>query len=131
MLSDQSFTEKLRQKFDKFAIKSDLQDSIHAHRIHVYSIIMTYLRSIGEVIVFLVLSGIAILEGIIRSFIPKRYKMKSIDGEIALVTGGGGGLGRLLSLRLANLGAIVIVWDINKSGEIKKQISKSKKILKF
>ncbi|XP_011268965.1 epidermal retinol dehydrogenase 2 [Camponotus floridanus] len=77
---------------------------------------MTYLRSIGEVIVFLVLSGIAILEGIIRSFIPKRYKMKSIDGEIALVTGGGGGLGRLLSLRLANLGAIVIVWDINKSG---------------
>lgn len=57
--------------------------------------------------------------------------MKSIDGEIALVTGGGGGLGRLLSLRLANLGAIVIVWDINKSGEIKKQISKLKKILKF
>ncbi|KAL0118165.1 hypothetical protein PUN28_009081 [Cardiocondyla obscurior] len=42
--------------------------------------------------------------------------MKSIDGEIALVTGGGGGLGRLLSLRLANLGAIVIVWDINETG---------------
>ncbi|XP_072751945.1 short-chain dehydrogenase/reductase family 16C member 6-like isoform X2 [Anoplolepis gracilipes] len=77
---------------------------------------MTYLRSIGEVIGFLILSIIAILKGVIRSFIPKRYKMKSIDGEIALVTGGGGGLGRLLSLRLANLGAIVIVWDINKNG---------------
>ncbi|XP_050448760.1 short-chain dehydrogenase/reductase family 16C member 6-like [Cataglyphis hispanica] len=77
---------------------------------------MTYLRSIGEVICFLFLSIVAILKSIIRSFIPKRYRMKSIDGEIALVTGGGGGLGRLLSLRLANLGAIVIVWDINESG---------------
>lgn len=77
---------------------------------------MTYLRSIGEVIVFLLLSIFAILSGIIKSFIPKKYKMKSIDGEIALVTGGGGGLGRLLSLRLANLGAIVIVWDINETG---------------
>ncbi|XP_011864301.1 PREDICTED: short-chain dehydrogenase/reductase family 16C member 6 isoform X2 [Vollenhovia emeryi] len=77
---------------------------------------MTYLRSIGEVIVFLLLSIFAILDGVIRSFIPKRYKMKSINGEIALVTGGGGGLGRLLSLRLANLGAIVVVWDINEAG---------------
>ncbi|KAL0118164.1 hypothetical protein PUN28_009081 [Cardiocondyla obscurior] len=77
---------------------------------------MTYLRSIGEVIIFLLLSIIAILEGVIKSFIPMKYKMKSIDGEIALVTGGGGGLGRLLSLRLANLGAIVIVWDINETG---------------
>lgn len=86
---------------------------------------MTYLRSIGEVIVFLLLSIFAILSGIIKSFIPKKYKMKSIDGEIALVTGGGGGLGRLLSLRLANLGAIVIVWDINETG--KSKIGKLKK----
>jgi len=77
---------------------------------------MTYLQSIGEVTVFLLLSIFAILDGIIKAFIPKRYKMKSIDGEIALVTGGGGGLGRLLSLRLANLGAVVVVWDINESG---------------
>ncbi|XP_039312323.1 short-chain dehydrogenase/reductase family 16C member 6 [Solenopsis invicta] len=77
---------------------------------------MTYLKSIGEVIGFLLLSIFAILDGVIRSFIPKRYKMKNIDGEIALVTGGGGGLGRLLSLRLANLGAIVVVWDINEAG---------------
>ncbi|EFN82867.1 short-chain dehydrogenase/reductase family 16C member 6 [Harpegnathos saltator] len=77
---------------------------------------MTYLRSIGEVIVFLALSIFAILKSIVKLFIPKKYKMKSINGEIALVTGGGGGLGRLLSLRLANLGAIVVVWDINESG---------------
>ncbi|KAL6254267.1 hypothetical protein P5V15_014882 [Pogonomyrmex californicus] len=77
---------------------------------------MTFLRSVGEVIGFLLLSIFAILKGMIKSFIPKKYKMKSIDGEIALVTGGGGGLGRLLSLRLADLGAIVIVWDINEIG---------------
>jgi len=53
--------------------------------------------------------------------------MKSINGEIALVTGGGGGLGRLLSLRLADLGAIVIVWDINETGEFKMKTLKKKK----
>lgn len=77
---------------------------------------MTYLQSIGEVIGFLFLSIVAIFNSIIKAFIPTKYKMKSIDGEIALVTGGGGGLGRLLSLRLANLGAIVVVWDINEAG---------------
>lgn len=76
-----------------------------------------YLRTIGEVIVFLMLSIITIAYSLVRLLIPKRYKMKSINGEIALVTGGGGGLGRLLSLRLANLGAVVVVWDINESGE--------------
>lgn len=43
--------------------------------------------------------------------------MKSIAGEIALVTGGGGVLGRLVTLRLANLGAIVVIWDVNKAGK--------------
>lgn len=75
---------------------------------------MSLLRSIGDVIGFLFLSIVAIIESIVKMFIPAKYKMKSIVGEIALVTGGGGGLGRLLALRLANLGAIVVVWDINK-----------------
>ncbi|KAG7198721.1 hypothetical protein KM043_001712 [Ampulex compressa] len=77
---------------------------------------MSLLRTTRDVIGFLVISIIAIIESIVRAFIPTKYKMKSIDGEIALVTGGGGGLGQLLSLRLANLGAIVVVWDINKDG---------------
>nr|XP_012235705.1 PREDICTED: short-chain dehydrogenase/reductase family 16C member 6 isoform X2 [Linepithema humile] len=77
---------------------------------------MTYLRTIGEVIGFLLVCAVVIVKDIVKFFIPKRYKMKSINGEIALVTGGGGGLGRLLSLRLANLGAIVVVWDINEAG---------------
>lgn len=46
------------------------------------------------------------------------YPEKNLQGELALVTGGGGGLGRLLSLRLAKLGVDVIIWDINKEGMI-------------
>ncbi|XP_057326447.1 epidermal retinol dehydrogenase 2-like isoform X2 [Microplitis mediator] len=77
---------------------------------------MSFIRSTGDIIGFLLLSLITIIESMIKSLIPKKYKMKSVAGEIALVTGGGGGLGRLLSLRLANLGATVVVWDINENG---------------
>ncbi|KAK0075457.1 hypothetical protein PV325_006883 [Microctonus aethiopoides] len=77
---------------------------------------MSFIRATGDIIGFLLLSLIAIIEAIIKSFIPRRYKMKSVAGEIALVTGGGSGLGRLLSFRLANLGVIVVIWDINEAG---------------
>ncbi|XP_046435939.1 epidermal retinol dehydrogenase 2 [Neodiprion pinetum] len=77
---------------------------------------MSFLRSTGDIIGFLLLSLIAIVEGIIKLFTPLKYRMKSVSGEVALVTGGGSGLGRLLSLRLAKLGAVVVVWDINKAG---------------
>ncbi|KAK0170616.1 hypothetical protein PV328_008449 [Microctonus aethiopoides] len=76
---------------------------------------MSFIRATGDIIGFLLLSLIAIIEAIIKSFIPRRYKMKSVAGEIALVTGGGSGLGRLLSFRLANLGVIVVIWDINEA----------------
>lgn len=78
---------------------------------------MSFIRATGDIIGFLLLSFIAIIEAIIKSFIPRRYKMKSVAGEIALVTGGGSGLGRLLSFRLANLGVIVVIWDINEAGK--------------
>jgi all-trans-retinol dehydrogenase (NAD+) len=39
--------------------------------------------------------------------------MKNVTGKIILVTGGAGGIGRLISMDFANRGAKVIVWDIN------------------
>lgn len=43
---------------------------------------------------------------------------QKLDGELALVTGGGGGLGRLISLRLAKLGVNIVIWDIKQEGNI-------------
>jgi all-trans-retinol dehydrogenase (NAD+) len=41
--------------------------------------------------------------------------MKSIAGEIALVTGGASGIGRLLAFGLAEAGARVVAWDIDEA----------------
>ncbi|XP_036597489.1 epidermal retinol dehydrogenase 2-like [Trichosurus vulpecula] len=49
------------------------------------------------------------------SFIVPRPK-KNVAGEIVLITGSGSGIGRLLALRFAHLGAILVLWDINPEG---------------
>lgn len=41
-----------------------------------------------------------------------------MQGELALVTGGGGGLGRLIALRLSKLGVDIVIWDIKQEGKI-------------
>lgn len=40
-------------------------------------------------------------------------RQKSVKGQVVLITGGAMGIGRLLSLRFAALGAVVLVWDLN------------------
>lgn len=42
---------------------------------------------------------------------------KDLNNELCVVTGGGGGLGRLLAMRLSRVGVKVILWDINQEGE--------------
>lgn len=49
---------------------------------------------------------------IFRFFVPN--PKKDVRGEIVLISGAGSGLGRLMSLRFAKLGAIVVCTDINK-----------------
>ncbi|XP_058062591.1 short-chain dehydrogenase/reductase family 16C member 6 [Anopheles bellator] len=67
--------------------------------------------TVVDVVVFLLTSLGYILQAIYYQIVT--VQKKDLSGEIALVTGGGGGLGRLLALRLIKLGAKVILWDIN------------------
>ncbi|NXC16519.1 RDHE2 dehydrogenase, partial [Corythaeola cristata] len=54
------------------------------------------------------------LESLLFLIVPRRKK--SVSGEIVLITGAGSGIGRLLSLKFASLGATVVLWDINQEG---------------
>ncbi|NXN71015.1 RDHE2 dehydrogenase, partial [Himantopus himantopus] len=55
-----------------------------------------------------------LLESLVFLVVPKRKK--NVSGEIVLITGAGSGIGRLLSLKFASLGATVVLWDINQEG---------------
>jgi all-trans-retinol dehydrogenase (NAD+) len=67
-----------------------------------------------DVIIFLGNSIGYIIQAMYYLFVG--YPRKSLEQEIVLVTGGGGGLGRLLALRFIKLGSKVVLWDINQEG---------------
>ncbi|XP_015422917.1 PREDICTED: epidermal retinol dehydrogenase 2 isoform X2 [Myotis davidii] len=71
-------------------------------------------KSAKKVSVFLGKSVFSLLETMIFTLIPK--PRKNVAGEIVLITGAGSGLGRLLALKFARLGAVLVLWDINKEG---------------
>ncbi|NXW53225.1 RDHE2 dehydrogenase, partial [Eurystomus gularis] len=54
------------------------------------------------------------LESLLFWIVPRRKK--NVSGEIVLITGAGSGIGRLLSLKFADLGATLVLWDINEEG---------------
>lgn len=76
------------------------------------------LQAVVDVIGFILFAFAQIARCIYGVILPQSYRyMKDVRGEIVLVTGGGGGLGRLLALRLAKLGATIVLWDVNPQGE--------------
>ncbi|CAG9788779.1 unnamed protein product [Diatraea saccharalis] len=74
----------------------------------------TVLQSIMDIALFLAIGIANIIQAIYRTIVG--YPKKDLKGKIALVTGGGGGLGSLIALRLARLGCTIVLWDINKQG---------------
>eukprot|EP00795_Rhopilema_esculentum_P006865 gene6865-12464_t len=72
-----------------------------------FALIIEFIKTIIDV-------NIIILLSIIRFFVPA--KKKDLSGEIAVITGAAGYIGRLLALRFAAKGAAVVLWDVNKAG---------------
>lgn len=71
------------------------------------------MASASKVILNLFLLFYYWIESMVLSLVPRRYRYKDITGQIVLVTGGGSGIGRLLSKRFAKHGAKIVVWDLN------------------
>lgn len=67
-----------------------------------------------ETLKVIVLLVYYLLESLVFLVIPGRKK--NVSGEIVLITGAGSGIGRLLAVKFANLGATVVLWDINQEG---------------
>ncbi|XP_077126635.1 epidermal retinol dehydrogenase 2 [Ranitomeya variabilis] len=67
-----------------------------------------------ETLKVLLLTIYLLFESIILWFIPSRRK--NVAGELVLITGAGSGIGRLMALQFARLGATLVLWDINEEG---------------
>ncbi|XP_062357818.1 epidermal retinol dehydrogenase 2 [Cinclus cinclus] len=64
-----------------------------------------------ETLKFILLFVYYLLESLVFLVVPRRKK--NVRGEIVLITGAGSGIGRLLAIKFAALGATVVLWDIN------------------
>ncbi|NXE49772.1 RDHE2 dehydrogenase, partial [Casuarius casuarius] len=67
-----------------------------------------------EILKVIGLSFYYLLESLTFLIVPKRKK--NVEGEVVLITGAGSGIGRLLSIKFARLGATLVLWDINQEG---------------
>jgi all-trans-retinol dehydrogenase (NAD+) len=85
------------------------------------SVPMMILEMLKAVFVALAMCLLGAVKALLpASLLPK----KSVSQEIILVTGAGSGIGRLLALKLSDLGARLVLWDVNEKGneETKKMI---------
>lgn len=81
----------------------------------------TSLAVITRVIELIVLSWLAvyyICESLVLTVTPPIFRrQKTLRGKIVLVTGGAGGVGQELAVRLARAKARVVIWDNNEKGK--------------
>ncbi|MFH4975714.1 hypothetical protein AB6A40_002423 [Gnathostoma spinigerum] len=65
--------------------------------------------------------------GFVKAVLPRGVlPRKNVQGETVLITGSGSGLGRLMAIEFAKLGANLVLWDINEPAneETKKMVEK-------
>lgn len=71
-----------------------------------------------EGVVLSTLAAYYVTESTIYNLSPWFLKSrKSLKGKVVVITGGAGGLGQEIALRLARIKARVVVWDNNEKGE--------------
>jgi len=56
---------------------------------------------------------------IIKQIIPYKHRCKSVRGDVALITGAGSGIGKLMAKKLANLGVELVLVDIDEKNNEK------------
>ena len=69
----------------------------------------------------------AFLELLFNLLTPSR--LKSVEGQLILITGAGQGIGRELAMQLSRLGADLVLWDINEPA-VKETAAKVKREVK-
>jgi len=74
------------------------------------------ISDILEVVTGLLMAAYYATVKVVKLCLPSAMFEKDITGQVVLVTGGGSGIGRLMCLKFARLGATVVTWDINKAG---------------
>jgi all-trans-retinol dehydrogenase (NAD+) len=79
----------------------------------------TYLTTLTNLLYAIVLIIYSSLICLVKQLVPYRYRAKNINGEIALVTGSGSGIGRLIAIKLAKLGVKLALVDIDKANNEK------------
>ncbi|KRT81378.1 dehydrogenase [Oryctes borbonicus] len=66
---------------------------------------------------FILYTLFEILRGLVLLCVPATYEpVKTVAGEIILITGAGSGLGRQLAIKLARKQAKIVIWDIDVKG---------------
>lgn len=81
-------------------------------------IILAIVAAIWEAIIISWLAAYYVTESLMLFLTPTFMRaQKSLRGRVVLITGGAGGVGQELALRLARLKANVVIWDINEKGK--------------
>lgn len=78
--------------------------------------VLEMLAMLGMAVLALISSVFYGISNLLYSLVPKKFRVKNIEGQVVLVTGGGSGIGRLLCVKLAKRGARIVTWDVNEAG---------------